>query len=252
MSNKILPLVLSAVIGLVAGAVGGVIAVRTTGDRPGLDALREQIVANPDIIRDAFAELQRREGEAAAEARKSLIAENADEIFRSPRDFVAGNPDGDVTVVEFFDYNCPYCKRAVDDMNRLLESDPKLRFVLKEFPILGPASVAVSRLAIASQKQGKYLEYHRALYALDGKIDAARALEVAADIGLDVERLEADAADKEVEETIKGVHSLAAWLGINGTPGYVVADEIVAGALGHAVLAEKIAAARERAKTASN
>lgn len=242
-------LLLSAVVGLLAGAFGGVLAVRMSAPA-GTDmaAVREHIIANPDIVRDAILELQRREEQAEARSRQDLIAEHAEEIFRSPRDYVAGNPDGDITIVEFFDYNCVYCRRALDDMNRLLETDPQLRFVLKEFPILGPGSVDAARLAIAAQKQGRYLDYHRAMLAAEGRLDGGRALDIAGEIGLDVERLKADAAAPEIDETIRGVHALASLLGVNGTPGYVIADEIIPGALGFEVLAEKIAEARQRAR----
>lgn len=244
-------------IGLLAGALGAGIALRFGGApdaawRQGL--VRDALMADPEIIRDAFIALQDREQAAEAERRRQALAEVADEVFRSPGDFVAGNPDGDVTLVEFFDYNCGFCKAALADMNRLIETDPELRFVLKEFPILSPGSVEAAKISVAVLKQArsKYLEFHRTLLASRGQIDGARALNVAADLGLDVEQLKQDAASPEVAQTLGEAQELAARLGVNGTPGYVVGEEIIPGAIGYDGLAEKIAVARAKAVQASN
>ena len=244
-------------IGLLAGALGAGIALRMgggldTADRQAL--VRDALMANPEILRDAFVALQGREEAAQVEQRRQALAETAEEVFRSPADFVAGNPDGDVTLVEFFDYNCPYCRNALADMDRLLETDPDLRFVLKEFPILSQGSVEAAKVALAVLKQArdKYLAFHRALLSSRGQVDGARALQIAGDLGLDVEQLKKDAAGPEVDDVLGDSQRLAARLGVNGTPGYVVGEEVIPGAIGYDGLVEKVATARAKAAQVSN
>ena len=244
-------------VGLLAGALGAGLALRFAGglDMADREALvRDALMANPEIVRDAFIALQDREESVQAERQKQALAESADEVFRSPADFVAGNPDGDVTVVEFFDYNCGYCRRALADMNSLIESDSQLRFVLKEFPILSPGSVEAAKVSLAVLKEArdKYLEFHRTLLSSRGQVDGERALQVAADLGLDVEKLKAGAALPEVNRMLGDAQQLAARLGVNGTPGYVVGEEVIPGAIGFQGLAEKVAAVRAKASQASN
>ena len=212
----------------------------------------DYILNHPEIVRDALIALERQQAAEEQAKQKEMVVAKADEIFRAGTDQVVGNKDGDVTLVEFFDYNCGYCKRALSDLNSLMEQDKNLRIVLKEFPILSQGSLEAAQYAIAARKQGKYLEYHRALLADRGRMDGARALEVAADIGLDVDALKKDAADPQVREAIKASHALATDLGINGTPAYVLGDEIVPGAIGADALGEKIAALRTQQKQQSN
>jgi protein-disulfide isomerase len=245
------------VVGLAAGALGAVLTLRLGAD---LDTaarqamVRDALLADPEIVRDAFIALQGREEAAQAAQRKQALAAAAEQVFRSPADFVAGNPEGDVTLVEFFDYNCGYCKRAMADMDRLLEADPDLRFVLKEFPILGPGSVEAAKVSVAVSKQARdrFLEFHRTLLSSRGQVDGARALQVAGELGLDVERLKADAARPEVDEVLGDSQRLAIRLGINGTPGYVVGEEVIPGAIGYDGLAENVAAVRAVNAQASN
>jgi protein-disulfide isomerase len=245
------------IVGLAAGALGALLALRLGAD---LDTaarqsmVRDALLADPEIVRDAFIALQDREEAAQAEQRKQALAEAAEDVFRSPADFAAGNPDGDVTLVEFFDYNCGYCRGALADMNKLLEADPDLRFVLKEFPILGPGSVEAAKVSVAVLKQARdrFLEFHRALLSSRGQVDGARALRVAGELGLDVEQLRKDAARPEVDEVLGDSQRLAIRLGINGTPGYVVGEEVIPGAIGYGGLAEKIASVRTKAAQASN
>lgn len=244
-------------VGLLAGALGAGIALRFAGDLDTVDRealVRDTLMSNPEIVRDAFIALQDREQAAQVEQQKQAIADAADEVFRLPADFVAGNPDGDVTVVEFFDYNCAYCRGALADMNSLIESDQQLRFVLKEFPILSPGSVGAAKISLAVLKQApdKYLEFHRTLLSSRGQVDGERALQVATDLGLDADKLKADAALPEVDQMLSDAQKLAARLGINGTPGYVVGEEVIPGAIGFHGLAEKVAAVRAKASQASN
>ena len=159
-----------------------------------------------------------------------------------------GNPNGNVTFVEFFDYNCGYCKRAMDDMLTLLKDDPKLKVVLKEFPVLGPGSVEAAQVAIAVHMQDKtgkkYLEFHQKLLTGRGEANKARALAVAKDIGLDMARLDKDLAGPEVKATLQESFKLAEALGLNGTPSYVIGDNVVVGAVGLEALKEKVNASR--------
>ena len=157
-------------------------------------------------------------------------------LFTSSRQVVLGNPDGNVTFVEFFDYNCGYCKRAMDDMLTLMKDDAKLKVVLKEFPVLGPGSVEAAQVAVAVRMQDKtgkkYLEFHQKLLGGRGQADKARALAVAKDIGLDMGRLDKDLASPEVKATLQESFKLAEALGLNGTPSYVIGEDVVVGAVG--------------------
>jgi uncharacterized protein len=209
---------------------------------------KEYLLQHPEVIQEAFAELQKRQQTADAEQHRTAVKKNAAAIFSSARQVVLGNPDGDVTLVEFFDYNCGYCKRALGDMVDLLKTDPKLRIVLKEFPVLGDASVQAATVAIAVRMQDgsgkKYLEFHQKLLGGHGQADRASAFAAAREVGLDMARLERDMASPEVEATIKENRKLAEVIGVNGTPSYVVGDEVVVGAVGLETLQEKVRAAR--------
>ena len=210
--------------------------------------LRDYLIAHPEVIQDAMAELDKRQSAAEAEKHKATINQNAATIFSSPRQVVLGNPDGNVTFVEFFDYNCGYCKRAMDDMLTLLKDDPKLKIVLKEFPVLGPGSVEAAQVAVAVRMQDKtgkkYLEFHQKLLGGRGQADEARALAVAKDVGLDMARLEKDLASAEVKATLQESFKLAESLGLNGTPSYVIGDNVVVGAVGLESLKEKVNTSR--------
>src|ERR1700674_1390950 len=187
--------------------------------------VRNYLLAHPEVLEEAMAELNKRQAAAEAEKHEASVATNADAIFNSPRGVTLGNKDGDVTFVEFFDYNCGYCKRAMDDMLTLLKDDPKLKVVLKEFPVLGPGSVEAAQVAVAVRMQDKtgkkYLEFHTKLLGGRGQADRARALAVAKEIGMDMGRIEKDAAGPEVKAALQEDFKLAEALGLNGTPSYV-------------------------------
>jgi len=214
--------------------------------------IRSYLLKNPQLLREMMASLQSQDAAAAAEKRKAAFAEHKQAIYNSDKEVVLGNPNGDVTLVEFFDYNCGYCRHALPDLLGLLDSDPKLRVVLKEFPVLGPGSQEAARVAVAVRRQApeKYLAFHRAMLGSDQAADGARALEVAKGLGLDMARLSADLADPIVDETIDESMSLAQSLGIDGTPTYIVADSLVPGAVGRAALATMIKNARSCGKIA--
>jgi protein-disulfide isomerase len=193
-----------------------------------------------------MSELEKRQQAADAEKAKDAVKAHAQELFNSPDEVVLGNPKGNVTFVEFFDYNCGYCKHAMGDMLTLLKDDPKLKVVLKEFPVLGPGSVEAARVAVAVRMQapGKYLEFHTKLLGGRGHADGASALAVAKEIGLNMTQLQKDMKSPEVEKTLKQDFGLAEALGLNGTPSYVIGDNVVVGAIGLQGLQERINTAR--------
>jgi len=185
---------------------------------------------------------------ALAKKERTNIKVNYATIFDSPHDVVLGNLHGNVTIVEFFDYNCGDCKHALPGMMKLLQTDPNLRFVLKEFPILGQGSVGAAHVAVAARMQSptgtKYIEFHQKLLGGHGTAGKTRALAVAKEVGFDMGQLMKDMDGDEVKTTIAEDLRLADTLGIEGAPSYVVGDEVVFGELGYDELARKIAALR--------
>jgi protein-disulfide isomerase len=213
--------------------------------------VRAYLLAHPEVIMEAVQVLERRQKAAQAEALKGVIAARADELLRDPQAPVGGNPAGDVSIIEFFDYNCPYCRRVAPDVALLLEGDAGLRLVYKEFPILGPGSEAAARVALAAARQGKYAPLHDALMRTPEKVTEESALRVAATLGLDVDRLRADMADPAIETAIARNRALAAELGINGTPSFVIGQSLVPGAVERPVLETLIREARAQAAARS-
>jgi protein-disulfide isomerase len=210
--------------------------------------VKDYLLAHPEVLEEVSAELSKRQAAAEAEKHEATVSENAQAIFNSPRGVTLGNRDGDVNFVEFFDYNCGYCKRAMSDMIDLMKTDPKLKVVLKEFPVLGPGSVEAAQVAVAVRMQDpggkKYLDFHQKLLGGKGQADKARALAAAKDAGLDVARIEKDMTSPEVKATIEENFKLAEAMGMNGTPSYVIGKQVVVGAIGRDGLAEKIGIAR--------
>jgi protein-disulfide isomerase len=210
--------------------------------------IKDYLMSHPELLQEVMNELEKRQAQAEAEKHRAAVADNSAAIFSSPRQVTLGNPQGDVTVVEFFDYNCSYCKRAMNDMLELIKADGKLRFVLKEFPVLGDGSVQAAQVAAAVRMQDKtgkkYLEFHQKLLGGRGQADKARALAAAKEVGLDVAKIEKDMASDEVKATIEESFKLAEALGLNGTPSYVVGKDVVIGAVGLNTLKEKVNAAR--------
>jgi protein-disulfide isomerase len=222
-----------------------------TGDQRGEieRIVREYLLNHPELLQEIMTELEKRQTLAEAEKHRAAIKDHNTAIFSSPRQVTLGNPQGDVTVVEFFDYNCGYCKRALSDMLDLLKNDMKLKFVLKEFPVLGEGSVQAAQVAAAVRLQDKtggkkYLEFHQKLLAGRGPADKARALAVAKEVGFDVARIEKDMTSDEVKAQIEESFKLAEALGLNGTPSYVVGTDVVMGAVGLSALQEKVNSAR--------
>jgi protein-disulfide isomerase len=211
--------------------------------------IRDYLLANPEVLEEAFGVLQQRRKDEAASAQTETIAAASDLIFRSEHQAVVGNPLGAITLVEFFDYNCGYCKRAVSDMNALIEANPDLRIVLKEFPILSEGSMQAARISAAVKDAApeRFLEFHEALFSRPGPADYAKALAVAGDLGLDAEALKAAAGSDAITANLQEVQELAGRLGISGTPSYVIGMELIPGAVGYDGLQQKVAAARTAA-----
>lgn len=210
--------------------------------------VREYLLSNPEVLEEVSAELSKRQAVAEASKQASAVKKHSETLFKSPRGVVIGNRDGDVSFVEFFDYNCGYCKRAMTDMMDLMKADPKLRVVLKEFPVLGQGSVEAAQVAIAVRMQDptgkKYLDFHQKLLTGRGQADRARALAAAKEAGLDMARIEKDMTSPEIRATLEENLKMAEDMGLNGTPSYVIGDQVVVGAVGLPALKEKIATAR--------
>jgi len=206
--------------------------------------VREYLLKNPEVIMEALQILQQRQRAAEAENFKRAIAERSDEILNDPAAPVGGNPAGDVTLVEFFDYNCPYCRRVAPTVTELEEADPDLRIVYKEYPILGPGSQFAARAALAARKQGKYIPFHNALMQATGQVTEATVMKVAREVGLDTGQLRADMQDSAIDEAIARNLQLADALGIDGTPSFVIGDRLVPGAVELSTLQRLVARAR--------
>jgi protein-disulfide isomerase len=210
--------------------------------------IREYLIANPQVLQEVMMELEKRQSAMDSQRQQAAVRENAKELFSSPRHVVIGNPQGNVTMVEFFDYNCGYCKRAMDDMNALLKSDRNLKVILKEFPVLGPGSLEAAKVATAVRIQDKtgkkYLDFHQRLMGGRGQADKARALAAAKDAGFDVAKIEKDLESEEVKASLQESFKLAQALGLNGTPSYVIGDKVIIGAVGLEALQEGINTAR--------
>jgi protein-disulfide isomerase len=210
--------------------------------------IKEYLVAHPEVVQEVLAAVDKHQKDAEAAQQRATIRANNATLFHSPHQVVLGNPHGKLEVVEFFDYNCGFCKHALPDMVKLLDTNHDLKFVLKEFPVLGEGSVEAARVAVAARMQDptgvKYLQFHQKLLGGRGVADKARALAVAKEVGFDMARIERDMKSEEVNTTIAEDMKLADALGVNGTPSYVVGDELVVGAVGFDELKKKIEASQ--------
>lgn len=208
--------------------------------------IRETILENPEIITDAVAVLRARQAAEEEAAAVAAIEAHRDALFNDPNDPVMGNPDGDVTLVEFFDYQCGYCKRVFKPLMDTVTKDGNVRLVMKEFPILGPASVLSARWSLAAKMQGRYEPFHTALMNHRGDLteDVLRAY--ADKAGMDLDQAAKDAQSEAVEDVLRDTMKLAASMGITGTPAFVVGDQLMPGAVGPERLESAIAAARNK------
>lgn len=202
--------------------------------------VRDYIRAHPEIVVEALDAYQAKKDEEERSAKAQTLTSRAEEIFRSTSSPVIGNAQGDVTLVEFFDYQCGYCKRAQPDLERLVKQDSGLKVVLKEFPILGPASVTAARASLAAQKQGKYLDFHTKMMGLKGQLTDDVIYETAKQVGLDLDKLKQDMNDPSVVAELRANMDLAEALGVQGTPAFVINDQIIPGAVGFDALKSQI------------
>ena len=238
---------------LVLGSVPGpqsVIAAETAAnapapiDRAAIEAIiRDYLLSNPEVLLEAQAALEAKQKEEQRVAQLETIRNANEHIFSSEHDGIYGNPEAKYTLVEFFDYNCGYCKRAMGDMLAMTEANPDVRFVLKEFPILGPDSMKAHVVSMAFHKlmPEKYGEFHAELLGGAAKADEDSAMQIALSLGADEAALREAMKDPTINETFSQTYELANQLGISGTPSYVVGEEVIYGALGRQVLEEKVA-----------
>ena len=203
----------------------------TPAQRKEIEAIiKDILVNNPEVLLEAQNALEAKMDKIQADRMAVAIKEHAGELFRPAASPVVGNLKGDVPVIEFFDYNCGYCKKAFLDLAKLIDKDKKVRVILKELPILAKGSEEASRVALAAKMQGKYWEFHRAMLESQGQANEASALRVAEKLGLDMARLKKDMASAEVKKEIDDTRQLATKMGIQGTPHFIVGDRIIPGA----------------------
>lgn len=207
--------------------------------------IRDYLMRNPQVILDAVESLEQKRNDEAREAAKSTLAARRDDVLNDPDSPVAGNPQGDVSIVEFFDYRCPYCKQMEPSLAQLRKEDPKLRIVYKELPILGPDSVVAAHAALAARQQNKYEPFHTAMMKARGTLDEATIMKIAGEAGLDTARLKADMRAPEIDQIIAKNLKLARDLSITGTPGFVIGNQLVPGAVDLPTLKTLVAEARK-------
>jgi protein-disulfide isomerase len=213
--------------------------------------IEDYLLSNPRILQRVSEALELEIRTAEAEQARAAISANQDALFNDPDDVVLGNPEGDVTLVEMFDYNCGYCRQALPDLATLLAEDPNLRVILKEFPILSQESVDAARVGILVVGAGAdYWAFHQKLFTGRGRISGETALAAAQDLGLNRVNLELQMQTPEVTAVLDESYALANALSVSGTPTYIIGDEIIAGAVGLDALRERIANVRACGKTA--
>jgi protein-disulfide isomerase len=220
-------------------------AQQSAPDKPAIEQIvKDYLLAHPEVIVQSLNAFQQKQEAAEAEAQRSALVSRQDELFKNPASPIVGNPKGDVTLVEFFDYHCPYCKAVAAPLQKLLKDDKGVRLVMKEFPILGEDSVLASHAALAAAGQGKYWEFHQALMEHRGQFDMDVIKTIAAKVGLDPAKLEADMGQQKIEPQISANHKLAQTLDISATPTFIIGDQVVEGAVPLEQLKELIQKAR--------
>ena len=217
----------------------------SSGQKAEIEAIiKEYLLQKPEILREAIGVLEAREKAAEAKAREKVVSDPSGALFSAANQAVIGNPEGKITLIEFFDYNCGYCKRALGDLARLMKDNPDLRVVLRDFPILSPGSVEAAKIANAflRQFQGeKFWEFHQKLLGSRGPVGKRDALAVAKDLGADMDKLAKDAAAPEITTGIEESGKFAKSLQVTGTPTYVIGEDVAVGAVGYDELEAKVA-----------
>lgn len=210
------------------------------------ELVRETLLENPEILIEVFAVLDERAAEDESAARAGAISQQQFILEQDPNAPVLANADGDVTIVEFFDYNCPYCRRVKPTIESLIEADPDIRIVYREWPILGEGSVFAARAALASREQGLYEDFHWALMGMTGRAEERSVLMIAREVGLDIEQLRVDMEAADVQEHIDTSMRLAELLGVTGTPAFIIGDNLIAGAVEQDILQQAVDEVRAR------
>jgi protein-disulfide isomerase len=219
----------------------------TLEQRKAIEAIiHDYLMQNPDVLIEALREAEAKANSDADVKAAQVLRDRRQEVFDDPATPVGGNPKGDVTIVEFFDYRCPYCKQVHPTLQKLLDQDRKLRFVYKEFPVLGEQSDIAAHAALAARLQGRYEPFHNAMMAAKGQITEELVYRIAGSIGLDVDRLKRDMTDPEIDRALSANKSLAKALDLRGTPGFVIGDHIVPGAIDLDALKTMVADARKQ------
>ncbi len=245
-----LPLVMALLVsaGLAAGnAARAEHDAKTAAQEQIEEMIHDYLLSHPEVVLEVLDVLRGQEQANKAERERRAIAAHRQTLLNDPTSPVTGNANGDVTLVEFFDYHCPYCKRVMPSVMKVMDSDPGLRVVYKEFPILGPDSVLAARAALAAHQQApeKYLKFHTELMSSRSRLNEKRILQIAREVGFDTERLKADMNSPGIEAIIERNLALARALGISGTPAFVIGEQIVPGALDVDTLRQLIAQARQ-------
>lgn len=204
----------------------------------------ETIRENPEIIMEAVAILEKARSEDEAASKAEVLSSQREALENDPNAPVLGNPDGDVTVVEFFDYNCPYCRKAKEEVHKLIQGDANVRVVYREWPILSEDSIVAAKAALAARNQGKYEDFHNALMGLNGRIDERAIMKVASKLKLDTDQLKQDMESQEIADHIETSNRLARELGFSGTPSFVIGENLVPGFVEASALAELVKEAR--------
>jgi protein-disulfide isomerase len=242
-------------------AIGGFLAGRTTGpgqiavsshaaapvtaDRAAINKIiRDYLMTNPEVLVDAMQELEKKQESERDNLALKAIQEHAKELTSDPESPISGNPQGDVTIVEFSDYQCPYCKRSHAAVKAAIAADGKVKLVYKDLPILGEPSRIAALAALASRNQNKHEVFHNALMEFNGRLDRDRILEIAASVGLDVAQLQKDMEDPKLKQIIDRNMALASALGVKGTPAFVIGKQFVPGAVDAETLKQLINQAR--------
>lgn len=195
------------------------------------NTVREYLLSNPQVIVEAIEALQAQQQTNQQQQEHGAIAANMDQLVNSRRDPFIGNPDASVTIVEFFDYQCPYCKRMAQDLVGIAAEDPDVKIVFKEFPVFGRESTLAARAALASARQGKYAEFHLAIMGMRGAPSENAIFRVASRLGLDLERLRRDMQSPSIETQIQTNLQLARRVGVRGTPAFIIGDQLIPGAM---------------------
>lgn len=212
------------------------------------DQVHDYLTRHPEVLMEMSQALARKRQEAMASQAKDAIAKHRAELFANPEDGSAGNPKGDVTIVLFFDAECPFCKKAAPDIGRLIATDRNLRVVYKEFPILGPMSVTAAKAALASSRQGKYGAFHDALMAdrtAEHQLTEAHLFEIASSVGINLARLKSDMASESIAAHVTADIAFADKIGIRSTPSMIIGDKLIPGAMSYEQLTQAVAHARK-------